>query len=91
MSAYPSTMAPSTLTDLKQRVARREFSLSSKQGLVLRKCLERPDIVAFGSTRDISALCGASPATVTRLARVVGCESFLQFRHLFQKHIASAP
>jgi DNA-binding MurR/RpiR family transcriptional regulator len=68
-------------------IAAREIVLPLQMERIARLALEKPHVVAFGTTGSVAAAASASSATVVRLARYLGFESFREFRAFFQRHL----
>ncbi|WP_244519832.1 transcriptional regulator [Ensifer sp. LC384] len=65
----------------------RTLKLSKQLERVARTALAKPDLVAFGSARSVAVACSVSPTTVTRLATVLGFDSFRDLKLFFQQHL----
>ncbi|KSV89590.1 hypothetical protein N184_27350 [Sinorhizobium sp. GL28] len=89
MKASEATRRPCDVTELRGMVASRTLRLPKQLEQVARKALARPDLVAFGSARSVATACSVSPTTVTRLATVLGFESFRDLKAFFQQHLRS--
>ncbi|MDF0698699.1 MurR/RpiR family transcriptional regulator [Rhizobium sp. MC63] len=80
---------PSTLQELKHQIARRQLVFPVSLERVAREILERPDITAFESAAAVARRCRVSPATVHRLVRHIGFETFGEFRAMIRQHLCS--
>ena len=87
MKVSEATRRPGDVTELRGMVASRTLRLPRQLEQVARKALARPDLIAFGSARSVASACSVSPTTVTRLATVLGFESFRDFKTFFQQHL----
>lgn len=79
--------SPSSVSELKQMIARQEIKLSKGMEGVLRLAFEDVSLVALGSTRSVAAACSVSPATVSRLASHLGFRRFRDLKRLFQEQL----
>ncbi|OWO93529.1 transcriptional regulator [Rhizobium esperanzae] len=80
---------PSTLQELKHQIAGRQLVFPGSLERVAREILEKPDITAFESAAAVARRCRVSPATVHRLVRHIGFQTFGEFRAMIREHLRS--
>ncbi len=64
----------------RQRIIEHRDEFSSKQLAVARFLLDRDDVVAFQSVREVAAGAGVGPATVVRFCRSLGYSGFTEYQ-----------
>ncbi|HXV25787.1 MAG TPA: MurR/RpiR family transcriptional regulator [Alphaproteobacteria bacterium] len=79
---------PTDMLELKEMIAKKHVVFPSELERVMRAALDRPDIIAFGTSRSIADLCGVSPSTVVRLSGHLGFSNFKALRELFRAYLA---
>lgn len=62
-------------------------SFSAKQLQVAQFLLDREDVVAFRSVRDVAAGAGVGPSTVVRLCRSLGYEGFADYQEELRRQV----
>jgi len=77
--------APRSFEELKFLVAEGKVRLPRQLYRIMLKAIDGPDLIAFGSTHEVAAVCSVSPTTVSRLARHLGLKSFKELKTLFRE------
>ncbi|MBB3315915.1 DNA-binding MurR/RpiR family transcriptional regulator [Rhizobium sp. BK181] len=78
---------PINVPEIKSVVIARRTSFSPHVAAVLRRSLDQPESVAFGTVESLARATGVANSTVVRAARSLGFESFRDFRKIFREHI----
>lgn len=81
---------PKDLAALKSRIAGQSITLPEQCQRIARTAFERPDMIAFGTTRSIAAIFSVSPSTVVRSTQALGFSTFRDLRRLFRDHLKHA-
>ncbi|TFE93232.1 hypothetical protein B5M44_25500 [Shinella sumterensis] len=68
-------------------IARKDVVFPQELERLMRAALDRPDIVAFGTSSSIAELFGVSTTTVIRLAAHLGFANFRAMRELFRAYL----
>ncbi|MBV0932589.1 MurR/RpiR family transcriptional regulator [Marinobacterium weihaiense] len=89
------TFPPTSLAELRKLpslLKRGELSLPMGKRLLVALCamLDDPRLVATHSITELAQVTGVSPASLTRLAKLLGFRGFVQFQALF-RHSLSEP
>ena len=85
LGAIPS--APLTFEDLASQLQANFMSLSVGQRAVARVLLTDPEGNAFRSSRELAAMAGVDPSTVTRFATRVGLSGYPALARLCLRHL----
>ncbi|MBP0047896.1 MurR/RpiR family transcriptional regulator [Marinobacterium sp. AK62] len=91
----PITFPPKSLSQLRKLpslLKRGEMSLPMGKRLLVALCLmlDDPHLVATHTITELAQATGVSPASLTRLAKLLGFTGFVQFQALF-RHAVSEP
>jgi DNA-binding MurR/RpiR family transcriptional regulator len=78
---------PSTLADLKAKIASEHVSLSKRLRQVARYLLDHPNEIAFGTVAVIAKDAEVHPSTLVRFANAFGYTGFSEMQRLFQQHL----
>ena len=81
---------PRNLQEVRDLIALRQVDVAPKAEKVLRFAFEHPADTAFSTMSHLASQCRVSNATVMRLSRCFGFESFRDFRELFRLEIRRA-
>lgn len=79
-----------SIADLKQRIAGGGVSFPDRQKSAMRRLLNSPDIVAFGTVQSVAAACDVSQTTIVRAAEASGYSSFSEMKKAFQQHLLAS-
>jgi len=65
--------------------------MTRQLALSARFLVDQPDSVVISSMREIAARVGVAPATLLRLARLLGFQDWSDFREVYVEHFRSSP
>lgn len=90
----PSMVAPRSLEALRARVVcisrgEASVSLGAKALNVLARLVERPEEVAMGSITKVAAALEVHPSTLSRLARALGYDAYVDFQRVFRDSLTA--
>jgi len=76
---------------LSERIIERLPDMTRQLALSARFLVDQPDSVVISSMREIAARVGVAPATLLRLARLLGFQDWSDFREVYVEHFRSSP
>jgi DNA-binding MurR/RpiR family transcriptional regulator len=76
---------------LSERILERLPDMTRQLALSARFIVDHPDSVVISSMREIAGRVGVAPATLLRLARLVGYQDWSDFREVYVEHFRSSP
>lgn len=75
---------------LSERIIERLPEMPPQLALGARFIVDHPDIMVMSSMREIAGRVGVAPATLLRLARMLGYEDWSDFRDVYVEHFRSS-
>jgi len=76
---------------LADRIIERLPEMTPQLALGARFIVDHPDTMIISSMREIAGRVGVAPATLLRLARLLGYEDWSDFRQVYVEHFRSSP
>lgn len=76
---------------LSERIIERLPEMTPQVALGARFIVDHPDAMVMSSMREIAGRVGVAPATLLRLARMLGHDDWSDFRDLYVEHFRSSP
>ena len=76
---------------LSERIIERLPDMTRQLALSARFIVDHPDSVVISSMREIAGRVGVAPATLLRLARLLGYQDWSDFREVYVEHFRSSP
>ena len=76
---------------LSERIIERLPDMTRQLALSARFIVDHPDSVVISSMREIAGRVGVAPATLLRLARLLGYHDWSDFREVYVEHFRSSP
>ena len=67
-----------------------ELSMGKRSFRALCRMTDEPQVVALNNIISLAGILDVSPATLTRIAKVLGFKGFPQFQTLFKRHLTEA-
>jgi len=78
-------------SELSERIVERLPEMTRQLALSARFIVDHPDSVVISSMREIAGRIGVAPATLLRLARLLGYEDWSDLREVCVEHFSSSP
>jgi len=75
---------------LSERIIERLQEMPPQLALGARFIVDHPDVMVMSSMREIAGRVGVAPATLLRLARMLGYEDWSDFRDVYVEHFRSS-
>jgi DNA-binding MurR/RpiR family transcriptional regulator len=76
---------------LSERIVEQLPHMTRQLALSARFIVDHPDSVVISSMREIAGRVGVAPATLLRLARLLGYQDWSNFREVYVEHFRSSP